>query len=68
MAKYDLPAVINFIEQKTGQKQLYYIGHSQGTTIGEWVLLMTAWEAYLPSQICKITHSNQTMCMSILKD
>ncbi|NWU96923.1 LICH hydrolase, partial [Upupa epops] len=33
MAKYDLPAVINFIENKTGQKQLYYIGHSQGTTI-----------------------------------
>ncbi|NWR47719.1 LICH hydrolase, partial [Regulus satrapa] len=34
MAKYDLPAMINFIEQKTGQKKLYYIGHSQGTTIG----------------------------------
>ncbi|NXC33060.1 LIPK Lipase, partial [Campylorhamphus procurvoides] len=34
MAKYDLPAVLNFIEQKTGQRQLYYIGHSQGTTIG----------------------------------
>ncbi|NWI91293.1 LIPK Lipase, partial [Pitta sordida] len=34
MAKYDLPAMINFIEEKTGQKQLYYIGHSQGTTIG----------------------------------
>ncbi|KFP78148.1 Lipase member K, partial [Apaloderma vittatum] len=33
MAKYDLPAFINFIEQKTRQKQLYYIGHSQGTTI-----------------------------------
>ncbi|NXG90327.1 LIPK Lipase, partial [Stercorarius parasiticus] len=33
MAKYDLPAIINFIEQKTGQMQLYYIGHSQGTTI-----------------------------------
>ncbi|KGL81604.1 Lipase member K, partial [Tinamus guttatus] len=33
MAKYDLPAMISFIEQKTGQKQLYYIGHSQGTTI-----------------------------------
>ncbi|NXA55057.1 LIPK Lipase, partial [Nothocercus julius] len=33
MAKYDLPAIISFIEQKTGQKQLYYIGHSQGTTI-----------------------------------
>ncbi|OWK53540.1 Lysosomal acid lipase/cholesteryl ester hydrolase [Lonchura striata] len=34
MARYDLPAMISFIEQKTGQKQLYYIGHSQGTTIG----------------------------------
>ncbi|XP_069836445.1 lysosomal acid lipase/cholesteryl ester hydrolase-like isoform X2 [Dendropsophus ebraccatus] len=34
MAKKDLPAVIDFILQTTGQKQLYYIGHSQGTTIG----------------------------------
>ncbi|NXC52345.1 LICH hydrolase, partial [Aleadryas rufinucha] len=34
MAKYDLPAMISFIEEKTGQKQLYFIGHSQGTTIG----------------------------------
>ncbi|KAG6935991.1 lysosomal acid lipase/cholesteryl ester hydrolase-like [Chelydra serpentina] len=33
IAKYDLPAVIDFIVQKTGQKQLYYVGHSQGTTI-----------------------------------
>nr|XP_048712415.1 lysosomal acid lipase/cholesteryl ester hydrolase-like isoform X3 [Caretta caretta] len=33
LAKYDLPAVINFIVQKTGQEQLYYVGHSQGTTI-----------------------------------
>ncbi|NXO56290.1 LIPM Lipase, partial [Aramus guarauna] len=33
MAKYDLPEIINFVEQKTGQKQLYYISHSQGTTI-----------------------------------
>ncbi|XP_040294243.1 lysosomal acid lipase/cholesteryl ester hydrolase-like [Bufo bufo] len=34
MANKDLPAVIDFILQKTGQKQLYYIGHSQGTTMG----------------------------------
>ncbi|XP_063817775.1 lysosomal acid lipase/cholesteryl ester hydrolase-like [Pseudophryne corroboree] len=34
MAKKDLPAVISFILQKTGQEQIYYIGHSQGTTIG----------------------------------
>ncbi|XP_062989010.1 lipase member M-like [Elgaria multicarinata webbii] len=33
MAKYDLPAVLNFILQKTGQQQLYYVGYSQGTTI-----------------------------------
>ncbi|KAL0616104.1 Lipase member N, partial [Plecturocebus cupreus] len=33
MAKYDLSATINFIIEKTGQKQLYYVGHSQGTTI-----------------------------------
>lgn len=34
MAKYDLPATINFIVEKTGQERLYYVGHSQGTTIG----------------------------------
>ncbi|KYO42342.1 lysosomal acid lipase/cholesteryl ester hydrolase isoform A [Alligator mississippiensis] len=33
MAKYDLPASINFIEKKTEQKKIYYVGHSQGTTI-----------------------------------
>uniref|UniRef100_A0A672VCW5 Lipase n=1 Tax=Strigops habroptila TaxID=2489341 RepID=A0A672VCW5_STRHB len=33
MAMYDLPAMINFILQKTGQKQIYYIGYSQGCTI-----------------------------------
>ncbi|XP_069609612.1 lysosomal acid lipase/cholesteryl ester hydrolase-like isoform X2 [Ranitomeya imitator] len=34
MAKKDLPAVVDFILKKTGRKQLYYIGHSQGTTMG----------------------------------
>ncbi|XP_004369963.1 gastric triacylglycerol lipase isoform X2 [Trichechus manatus latirostris] len=34
MAKYDLPATIDFIVKKTGQEKLYYVGHSQGTTIG----------------------------------
>ncbi|XP_040310184.1 lipase member K isoform X2 [Herpailurus yagouaroundi] len=33
MANYDLPATINFIAEKTGQERLYYVGHSQGTTI-----------------------------------
>ncbi|XP_075389878.1 lipase member K isoform X3 [Tenrec ecaudatus] len=33
MANYDLPATVDFITEKTGQKQLFYVGHSQGTTI-----------------------------------
>ena len=31
MARYDLPAMVNFVVNETRQKQLYYIGHSQGT-------------------------------------
>uniref|UniRef100_A0A670HL19 AB hydrolase-1 domain-containing protein n=1 Tax=Podarcis muralis TaxID=64176 RepID=A0A670HL19_PODMU len=33
MAKYDLPASINFILRKTGQEKIFYVGHSQGTTM-----------------------------------
>ncbi|NXG17899.1 LIPM Lipase, partial [Grallaria varia] len=33
MAMYDLPAMVDFVLQKAGQKQLYYIGYSQGCTI-----------------------------------
>ncbi|XP_043843000.1 gastric triacylglycerol lipase-like [Dromiciops gliroides] len=33
MAKYDLPATINFILEMTGHEQLYYVGYSQGSTI-----------------------------------
>ncbi|XP_053167890.1 lipase member M-like isoform X2 [Hemicordylus capensis] len=33
MARYDLPAMLNFILQKTEQQQLYYIGYSQGAAI-----------------------------------
>ena len=33
IAKYDLPATINAALEKSQQKNLYYIGHSQGTLI-----------------------------------
>ena len=29
----DLPAVIHYILRETGEQQLYYIGHSQGTAL-----------------------------------
>uniref|UniRef100_A0A8C6XA63 Partial AB-hydrolase lipase domain-containing protein n=1 Tax=Naja naja TaxID=35670 RepID=A0A8C6XA63_NAJNA len=41
MAMYDLPATINFILKKTKQKQLYYVGYSQGATIG-----MIKWKTF----------------------
>ena len=32
MAKYDLPAELNYVLDKTGKEKIYYIGHSMGTT------------------------------------
>ncbi|XP_029143120.1 lysosomal acid lipase/cholesteryl ester hydrolase-like [Protobothrops mucrosquamatus] len=34
MGYYDIPAAIHFILNQTKQQQLYYVGHSEGTTAG----------------------------------
>ncbi|XP_070610065.1 putative lysosomal acid lipase/cholesteryl ester hydrolase [Erythrolamprus reginae] len=34
MGIYDVPATVNFILQETKQESLYYVGHSQGASIG----------------------------------
>ncbi|XP_015488738.1 lysosomal acid lipase/cholesteryl ester hydrolase-like [Parus major] len=34
MGKYDIPAELNFIMNKTGHKDVYYVGHSEGSTVG----------------------------------
>ena len=33
IARYDIPAMLNFVLKKTEQPSLYYVGHSQGTLV-----------------------------------
>uniref|UniRef100_A0A6P7H6L8 Lipase n=1 Tax=Diabrotica virgifera virgifera TaxID=50390 RepID=A0A6P7H6L8_DIAVI len=47
---YDIPAMIDYILAKTGEKQIYHVGHSQGTTS---FYVMTSMR---PEYADKITH------------
>lgn len=38
MGKYDIPAAVDYVLNTTGAKDLYYIGHSMGTTMF-WVAM-----------------------------
>ena len=33
-AQIDLPAMLNYVMKVTGQDELFYVGHSQGTAMG----------------------------------
>ena len=33
MAEYDLPAMVNYVKERSGQDKIYYVGHSQGSLI-----------------------------------
>nr|XP_058155486.1 lysosomal acid lipase/cholesteryl ester hydrolase-like [Dasypus novemcinctus] len=48
MANYDLPASVNYVLNKTGQEQLYYVAHSQGTMIG---FIAFSWIPWLAKRI-----------------
>lgn len=34
MAAHDIPAMVNYVLASTGNSQIYYVGHSQGTLVG----------------------------------
>jgi len=40
MGKYDIPAELYFIMNKTGQKGVYYAGHSEASAAGN---IRTIW-------------------------
>ncbi|XP_012859671.1 lipase member K-like [Echinops telfairi] len=60
MAKYDLPALINFIIRKTGQEQIHYVGHSQGITVA---FIAFSEHPDLAQQIKNIFALSQVFCL-----
>uniref|UniRef100_T1JB83 Lipase n=1 Tax=Strigamia maritima TaxID=126957 RepID=T1JB83_STRMM len=54
MAKYDLPAVIDFMLTTTGFKQIDYVGHSMGTTM---IFALLSTQAKYNDIVCKTVYA-----------
>ena len=53
MGKYDVPAIIKYIVEKTNQQKIVYIGHSQGTSQMFAALSMPGTQDYVSQHISK---------------
>ncbi|XP_041317094.1 lysosomal acid lipase/cholesteryl ester hydrolase-like [Pyrgilauda ruficollis] len=69
IGKYDIPAELNFIMNKTGQKDVYYIGHSEGSAAG-YIALSTYPDLtqkikaiFALAPVTTITHSTSPLVM-----
>lgn len=49
MAKYDLPAMLDYVLRYTGQEKLVYVGHSMGTTV--FFAMMSAQPEYYQQRV-----------------
>ena len=64
MAKYDLPAMIEYVLETTGEQELFYAGHSMGTTA------FMAMHHYRPDigEKCDTEQTEQLLMLNISQD
>ena len=36
--RYDIPAMVSFVQEKTGGERMFYVGHSMGMNMNEWLV------------------------------